>query len=53
MEEPEERLLKIRDELESVRSVTFWELEDRGYNFEYIDEGPSPSPHRPPPVVPA
>ena len=23
-------------ELESVQSATFWELEDRGYNFEFL-----------------
>ena len=37
-DEPEERLKSIRAELESVVSETFWELEDRGYNFEFIED---------------
>lgn len=35
-EEPPERLESIKNELESVQSATFWELEDRGYNFEFL-----------------
>ena len=35
-DEPPERLESIKEELESVQSATFWELEDRGYNFEYL-----------------
>ena len=35
-DEPPERLNSIREELESVESATFWELEDRGYNFEFL-----------------
>jgi hypothetical protein len=35
-DEPAERLESIKMELESVQSATFWELEDRGYNFEFL-----------------
>jgi hypothetical protein len=35
-DEPPERLESIQEELEAVQSATFWELEDRGYNFEYM-----------------
>lgn len=35
-DEPPERLESIKMELESVQSATFWELEDRGYNFEFL-----------------
>jgi hypothetical protein len=35
-DEPVERLVSIKMELESVQSATFWELEDRGYNFEFL-----------------
>lgn len=35
-DEPPERLNSIKDELTAVQSATFWELEDRGYNFEYL-----------------
>lgn len=35
-DEPTERLESIKMELESVQSATFWELEDRGYNFEFL-----------------
>jgi len=34
--EPPERLLAIRTELESVTSKDFWEIIDRGRNFEYM-----------------
>jgi len=37
-DEPPERLESIKEELESVQSATFWELEDRGYNFEYLTQ---------------
>ncbi len=35
-EEPPERLLKIRRQLENVESKDFWEIIDRGRNFEYM-----------------
>jgi hypothetical protein len=34
--EPRERLRAIRDELERVESKDFWEIIDRGRNFEYM-----------------
>ncbi|MFO0567232.1 MAG: DUF2254 family protein [Polyangiaceae bacterium] len=34
--EPSERLLAIRTELERVTSKDFWEIIDRGRNFEYM-----------------
>ena len=34
--EPRERLKAIRDELERVESKDFWEINDRGRNFEYM-----------------
>ncbi|MBI2388313.1 MAG: DUF2254 domain-containing protein [Deltaproteobacteria bacterium] len=34
--EPRERLRAIRDELERVDSKDFWEIIDRGRNFEYM-----------------
>lgn len=34
--EPRERLRAIRDELESVTTKDFWEIIDRGRNFEYM-----------------
>lgn len=34
--EPSERLLSIRRALESVESKDFWEIIDRGRNFEYM-----------------
>jgi hypothetical protein len=37
-EEPRDRLLQIREELERVRSKDFWEIIDRGRNFEYMPE---------------
>jgi hypothetical protein len=36
MHEPAERLRAIRDELERVESKDFWEIIDRGRNFEYM-----------------
>lgn len=36
MSEPRERLLAIRDELCRVTSKYFWEIVDRGRNFEYL-----------------
>lgn len=35
-DEPPERLLAIRDALENVRSKDFWEIIDRGRNFEFM-----------------
>jgi hypothetical protein len=35
-EEPRERLLAIRQQLESVTSKDFWEIIDRGRNFEFM-----------------
>lgn len=37
-EEPTERLQSIRASLESVTSKDFWEIIDRGRNFEYMPE---------------
>lgn len=34
--EPASRLLLIRDELLAVREAEFWEVSDRGVNFEYL-----------------
>jgi hypothetical protein len=34
--EPADRLLAIRTELERVTSKDFWEIIDRGRNFEYM-----------------
>ena len=34
--EPPERLLTIRQQLESVTSKDFWEIIDRGRNFEFM-----------------
>ena len=36
--EPLSRLIKWRDMLLSVKDKKFWEVTDRGINFEYIDE---------------
>jgi len=33
-----ERLRSIRDELLSIKSKEFWEIIDRGTNFDYVDE---------------
>jgi hypothetical protein len=38
-EEPRERLLAIRQQLEGVTSKDFWEIIDRGRNFEYMPDG--------------
>mgnify|MGYP001394817629 FL=1 len=35
-EEPKERLLKIQHQLGTVESKEFWEIIDRGRNFEYM-----------------
>jgi hypothetical protein len=35
-EEPAQRLAVIRDQLERVVSKDFWEIIDRGSNFEYM-----------------
>ena len=35
-EEPRERLLTIQNQLASVESKEFWEIIDRGRNFEYM-----------------
>jgi hypothetical protein len=34
--EPRDRLLAIRQQLEGVTSKDFWEIIDRGRNFEYM-----------------
>ncbi len=36
--EPQERLVAIRHALESVKSKDFWEIIDRGRNFEFMPE---------------
>ena len=33
-----DRLRSIRDELLSIRSKDFWEITDRGTNFDYVDD---------------
>lgn len=38
-DEPATRLRSIRDELLAVHSSEFWEVVDRGANFDYMDEG--------------
>ncbi|MFO0618298.1 MAG: DUF2254 family protein [Polyangiaceae bacterium] len=38
MHEPRERLRAIRDELVRVESKDFWEINDRGRNFEFMPE---------------
>ena len=35
-DEPEERLITIRDQLEKTESKDFWEIIDRGRNFEFM-----------------
>jgi len=35
--ESRERLASIRDELMAVRSSEFWEISDRGVNFDFLD----------------
>jgi hypothetical protein len=35
--EPTERLISIRQELENIESPEFWEIIDRGTNFDYLD----------------
>ena len=35
-DEPEERLRAIRRQLENVENKDFWEIIDRGRNFEYM-----------------
>lgn len=37
-QEPIQRMLTIRQQLESVRSKDFWEIIDRGRNFEFMPE---------------
>ncbi|MBA2245815.1 MAG: DUF2254 domain-containing protein [Gemmatimonadetes bacterium] len=36
--EPRERLLELLDALQSVTSKDFWEITDRGRNFDYLPE---------------
>jgi hypothetical protein len=36
--ETAERLRSIRDEMLSITSKEFWEVIDRGTNFDYLDE---------------
>ena len=38
-DEPASRLTSIRDELLGVTTPDFWEVIDRGTNFDYLDEG--------------
>ena len=33
-----DRLKSIRDELQAVKDVEYWEVVDRGINFDYLDE---------------
>jgi len=35
-DEPRERLLKIQHQLSAVESKEFWEIIDRGRNFEFM-----------------
>jgi len=35
-DEPAERRLQIQEQLEKVESKDFWEITDRGRNFEYM-----------------
>ena len=35
--EPSDRLLQIRKQLEGVTSKDFWEIIDRGTNFDYLE----------------
>lgn len=42
-EEDRTRLRAIRDELLAVRERDFWEITDRGHNFDYVD--PESRPH--------
>jgi hypothetical protein len=65
-EEPMERLKLIRRQLENVANKDFWEITDRGRNFEYMPpkqraclaayfawlnvEGPPPEPMKPAPA---
>lgn len=44
--EPRERLRAIRDELSRVESKDFWEIIDRGRNFEYLPPGQKEAMHR-------
>ena len=37
-DEPPERVAQIRQQLEHVTSKDFWEIIDRGRNFEYMPE---------------
>ena len=37
-DEPRDRLLTIRQQLEGVISKDFWEIIDRGRNFEYMPD---------------
>jgi hypothetical protein len=37
-QEATERLRSIRDEMLSITSKEFWEITDRGTNFDYLDE---------------
>jgi hypothetical protein len=41
--EPAWRLRSIRDELRSVESREFWEVVDRGTNFDYLDDERRPN----------
>jgi hypothetical protein len=37
-DETPERLVAIRDQLERVKTKDFWEIIDRGRNFEYMPD---------------
>ena len=41
-DEREARLRTIRDEILAVREQTFWEITDRGHNFDYVDRATRP-----------
>ena len=36
------RIRAIRDEILSIRERKFWEITDRGHNFDYVDEETRP-----------
>jgi len=38
MHESPDRLRSIRDELLSITAKDFWEIVDRGTNFDYLDD---------------
>jgi hypothetical protein len=36
------RLQSVRDEILNVKDRKFWEITDRGLNFDYVDDGLRP-----------